>query len=171
MWMVCCVGAMVAAGIPAGGSAAQPEANGRSLFLASEFKKAARVFESGVREQPGSARLHYWLGKSYARLAEVSSPLFAPRHARKARGHLEQAVRLDGQNQEYFEELFHFYVDSPEWFQGGLKRAATLVDSAGAGREELLQQLAESRKEHSGPAWWIRRAVLWISATVGQIVP
>jgi hypothetical protein len=77
----------------------------------------------------------------------------------------------DGQNQEYFEELFHFYVDSPEWFQGGLKRAATLVDSAGAGREELLQQLAESRKEHSGPAWWIRRAVLWISATVGQIVP
>jgi hypothetical protein len=46
--------------------------DGRSLFLACEFKEAARTFECGMADQPESALLYYWAGKSYARLAEVS---------------------------------------------------------------------------------------------------
>jgi hypothetical protein len=74
-------------------AAAQSEQEGRSLFFACEFKQAARAFEKASAEQPDSARLHYWLGKSYARLAEVSSPLSAPKNARKARRNLDTSYR------------------------------------------------------------------------------
>ena len=35
-------------------------------------------------------RLHFWLGRSYARMAEVSDPFSARRNARKAQAHLQQ---------------------------------------------------------------------------------
>jgi hypothetical protein len=133
-------------------AAAQSEQEGRSLFLACEFKQAARAFEKASAEQPDSAVLHFWLGKSYARLAEVSSPLSAPKNARKARRSL----------------------DSPEWFSGGLERAAALlerIDPGESGTESRLRQLADSRKEHSGAGWWIERAVLWTSGAIGYFVP
>ena len=57
--------------------------DGRSLFLACEFKEAARTFERGLADQPESAFLYYWAGKSYARLAEVSVPS-RPESAHKA---------------------------------------------------------------------------------------
>jgi len=155
-------------------AAAQSEQEGRSLFFACEFKQAARAFEKASAEQPDSARLHYWLGKSYARLAEVSSPLSAPKNARKARRRLEQAVHLDPRNDLYLQELFDFYLDSPEWFSGGLERAAALlerIDPGESGTESRLRQLADSRKEHSGAGWWIERAVLWTSGAIGYFVP
>jgi tetratricopeptide (TPR) repeat protein len=154
--------------------AARAASDGRALFAVCEFKGATRAFEQALSREPESAQLHYWLGKSYARLAEVSSPLLAPKRARKARGNLEDAVRLDPQNREYLEELFDFYLDSPEWLQGGLKQAAAMVDRIGpegSGREERLQRLSESRKDHSGPGWWMRRAVLWTSGAMGRVVP
>jgi tetratricopeptide (TPR) repeat protein len=75
--------------------------DGRSLFLACEFKEAARTFERELANQPESAFLYYWAGKSYARLAEVSSPFSAPKDAQKARRNLERAVQLDPENREY----------------------------------------------------------------------
>src|ERR1700737_4983730 len=41
------------------------------------------------------------------------------KNARRARRNLEEAVKVDTQNHEYFHELFGFYADSPEWFHGG----------------------------------------------------
>jgi len=149
-------------------------ARGRALFQACEYKKAARVFEEAISEQPSNAALHFWLGKSYARLAELSSPFTAPANARKASGHLEQAVHLDGRNREYRDELFQFYVDSPEWFRGGLQRAEALAERTAPespDRVVLLEQLADSRAAHSGPAWRIRGAELWASGAVGRILP
>jgi tetratricopeptide (TPR) repeat protein len=159
---------------PGAETAAQWERDGRSLFLACEFKQAARAFEKALAEQPNSALLHYWLGKSYARLAEVSSLLSAPKNARKARRSLEQAVQIDPRNDEYLRELFDFYVDSPEWFSGGLERAAALLERISpeeSGVEPRLKQLADSRKDHSGAGWWIERAVLWTSGAIGHLVP
>jgi tetratricopeptide (TPR) repeat protein len=155
-------------------TAAQWAEDGHSLFLACEFKRATRAFEKALVEQPDSGALHFWLGKSYARMAEVSSPLFAPRNARKARRSLEQAVKIDPLNYEYVRELFDFYVDSPEWFSGGLERAAALLERVSPGEtgvEPRLQQIADSRKEHSGSGWWIRRAVLRSSGAVGFVAP
>lgn len=155
------------------GGAEQWERNGRSLFLTCEFKQAARAFEKAAAEQPDSARLRYWLGKSYARLAEVSSPLSAPKNARKARRSLEQAVQLDPRNDEYLRELFDFYLDSPEWFNGGLERAAALMERfrpAEYGAEPQLQ-LADSRKEYSGAGWHVERVLLWAPGVIGYLVP
>jgi tetratricopeptide (TPR) repeat protein len=166
--------ASAAAGPPVAEAAAQRETNGRSLYLACEFKQAARAFERAVAEQPDRAVLHYSLGKSYARLAEVSSPFSASKNARKARRSLERAVEIDPQNDEYLRELIDFYLNSPEWFSGGLERAAALLARSNTqeyGAEPRLQQLAYSRKEHRGAGWWIERAILRTSGAIGYFVP
>jgi tetratricopeptide (TPR) repeat protein len=155
-------------------AAAQWKGDGQSLFLACEFKRSARVFEKALADQPDSADLHYWLGKSYARLAEVSSPLSAPKNARKARRNLEQAVRIDPRNNEYMQELFEFYVESPEWFGGGLERAAVLagrISPGGFGADPRRSELAGSREDHSGAGWWMRWAILRMSGAIGHFVP
>src|SRR5947209_11173227 len=69
-----------------------------------DFKDAARAFTKALRFRPEDAGLHHWLGKSYARMAEVASPLHASRDARKARVSLERAVELAPRNQEYLKE-------------------------------------------------------------------
>jgi len=76
------------------------QTEGESLFKEREFKAAAHAFERALTNKPGTARLHFWLGKSYARMAEVLSLLSASRNARKARVHLEAAVQLDPDNRE-----------------------------------------------------------------------
>src|SRR5579871_4703260 len=52
-------------------------ADGEALFRECEFKAASRSFERALIKEPGNARLHFWLGKSYARMAEVASLLSA----------------------------------------------------------------------------------------------
>ena len=152
----------------------QLEKDGRSLFLSCEFKLAARAFERVVAERPDRAMAYYWLGKSYARLADVSGPLTAPKYARKAGRNLEQAVRIEPSNEEYARELFEFYVDSPEWFGGGLTRARAMIEEIGVAdsvTEPALQRIAESRNEHSGAPWRMRQAILRASGIVGTVVP
>lgn len=154
--------------------AAQWAADGRFHFLACEFKQAAHAFEYSVAEQPEDAELRYWLGKTYARMAEISGPLSASKNARRAQRHLELAIKLDPQNQKYLQELFEFYLDSPEYFHGGLERAAALLERMGPetfDAQARLTMIAESRKEHSGVGWWMRAAVLRTSGAVGYLVP
>ena len=154
--------------------AGSPPAGGEDLFRKCEFKAAARVFEHALISEPENARLHFWLGKSYARLAEVSSPLSAPRNARRARAHLEAAVRLDPHNREFLIELLEFYADSPEWFDRGLGRADALLERFGpddGGPGTPSRTLAESREEHSGPEWAFRKGILRLSAAPGYSVP
>jgi len=175
--------AVLALSAAVGGAAEGPESSeiaaqwaqdGRFHFFACEFKEAAHAFENSVAVQPDNAELHYWLGKAYSRLAELSGPLSAKKNARKAQRSLERAVKLDPRNEKYLLELFDFYVDSPEYFRGGLERAAALLERVGPdtfGAQERLEELAESRKEHSGVGWWMRLAVLRTSSTLGSLAP
>ena len=123
-------------------------------------------------ESPDSAVLHYWLGKSYARLVELST-FSAARNARKARGSLEQAVRLDPCNEDYLRELFDLYVDFPEFFDRGLDRAADLIGSAGSeeSREEMSMRLQMSRHNHSGLEGPVRSVTLWTVSGLGYLAP
>ena len=149
-------------------------ADGEVLFRECEFKAAAHSFEHALTKEPGNARLHFWLGKSYARMAEVASLLSAQRNARKARAHLETAVQLDPGNREFRNELFEFYVDSPEWFDGGLDRAVAMLERLGpddGGPETPSRIVAEARKEYRGPSWALRKGVLRVSAVVGYLAP
>ena len=114
-----------------GGRSRIASADGEALFRDCEFKAAAHAFEQALTNEPGNARLHFWLGKSYARMAEVSSLLSARRNARKAQAHLETAAQLDPGNREFWKELFEFYVDSPEYFDGGLNRAMAVLERLG----------------------------------------
>lgn len=158
-------------------SAAPPpqwDSDGRALFLAGEFKRASHAFERAVAERPDRADLHYWLGKSYARLTAVSNPLSAAKYARRARRSLEQAVRTDPRNDKYLVELFDFYADSPQWSGGGPERAAAVLERISPeapGVELRRMQLAASRKEFGGPAWWVWRPVVWMSGAAGYLVP
>jgi tetratricopeptide (TPR) repeat protein len=172
--LICAAAGSLASGAVRLDTGAQLERDGQSLFFSGEFKQAARRFERALAEQPESASLHFWLGKSYARLAEVSSPLAAPRNARRARRNLEQAIQLDPRKDEYLLELFDLYVSSPEWFTGGLDRAAGLLERISPGEfgaDLRLQQLVASRKDHSGAAWWAERAIFWAPGAAGQLVP
>ena len=136
------------------------EVNGREVVVPTNtfFATAAAVAHAG----------------GIPRLADVSSPLSAPKNARRARHNLEEAVKRDPQNHEYLLELFDFCLDSPEWFHGGLQQAATLLElirSAESDPEPWLKEIADSRREHSGPGWCMRRAVLWTSGAIGHIIP
>jgi hypothetical protein len=139
-----------ASGPPSAEAVAQLERDGRSVFFPCGFKRAANVFERALSMQPRAA-LYYWLGKPYVRLADVSNPLSAPKNARRARRNLEEVVKRDPQNNEYLLELFEFYADSDP--------------------EPLLREIADSWKEHGGPRWWMRRAVLCTSDAIRHVVP
>jgi len=155
-------------------AATSSQTAGEALFRDCEFKAAAHVFESALRDEPDNARFHFWLGNSYARMAEVASPCSAPRNARKARVHLEAAVRLDPKNGDFRNELFEFYVDSPEWFDGGLDHAAQMLEWFGpddGGPGTRSRKLAESRSDHRGAGWGYRKGILRISAALGYAAP
>ncbi len=154
--------------------AGSPETDGEALFRECEFKSAAHAFERALTSEPGSARLHFWLGKSYEGMADVSSPLSARRNARKAQAHLEVAVRLDPGNREFLMELFEFYLDSPEWFDGGLSRAGAILERLGpddGGPGTPSRFLAESRKGYRNPPCAMRKGILRVSAAIGSLVP
>lgn len=161
--------------MPNAETAAQLEKDGRSLFLSCEFKRAARAFAKAVSIEAENARLNYWLGKSYSRQAELANQITAPKIARKARRSLEQAVTLDPRNEEYLEELFEFYLDSPGWFAGRLDQAEGVleqINSIDPTEESRLRfKLTAAREDFSGPDWHIRRPVLWTSSMVGHLLP
>jgi hypothetical protein len=148
---------------------------GETRFEHCEFKDAARAFSKALQYSPDDPGLHHWLGKSYARMAEVASPLHASRDARRARVSLERAVDLAPRNQQYLRELFDFYLDSPEWFGGALGKAEDLVkriepDDPGA-QAQLRALLSGVRQEYRGPDWRLRQATLMPSNHLGRLVP
>src|SRR5436309_3432049 len=71
---------------------------GRLLYSQCEFKSAAKAFTKALQFRPEDADIHLWLGKSYARMAEVAGPLLATADARHARHSLERAVELEPRN-------------------------------------------------------------------------
>jgi len=148
--------------------------DGEALFRECEFKAAAHVFEHRLTKEPGNARLHFWLGKSYARMAEVSGPFSTRKNARKAQAHLETAARLDPGNREFLMELFELYVDSPEYFDGGLSRATAVLERLGpddGGPASPSRIVADARKQYSGAPWAMRKGILRLSSAIGYVVP
>jgi tetratricopeptide (TPR) repeat protein len=147
---------------------------GRSRFFECRFTDAARAFTKALQLQPDDAGLHLWLGKSYARMAEVAGPLHVAGNARQARRNLERAVELEPRNREYLRELFDFYLDSPEYFGGGLGRAALLVERIAPddpGVQAFLRGLLDgARQEYHSLDWRLRQATLVPSAQIGRIV-
>lgn len=148
---------------------------GRERFAQCEFKDAARAFGKALQFRPNDASIHFWLGKSYARMAEVAGPLRAAGNARTARRSLERAVDLEPRKHEYLRELFDFYLDSPQWFSGGLQQAARLVERIAPddpGQQAFLRVLVDgARQEYRGPDWRLRQATLVPASAAGRMIP
>jgi tetratricopeptide (TPR) repeat protein len=146
---------------------------GRALFARCEFSGAVRAFRRAADAQPNNAEVLFWLGRSYERMAETSSPLIAPRTAHKAERSLEQALQLDPTNPKYLLELFDLYVDTPEWFSRAPQRASALLERMSTTPEEyaiLWGRLAEARQNVSGLDASVERAILLPSRILGGIV-
>lgn len=148
---------------------------GRSRFEQCEFRDAARAFTKALQFRPDDAGLHFWLGRSYARMAEVAGPFHAAGNARQAQRNLERAVALQPRDHMYLRELFDFYLDSPEWFTGGLDRAALLVVRIAPddrGEQAFLRVLLDdARNEYRGSEWRLRQATLLPASQMGRVVP
>ena len=71
-------------------------------------------------------------------------------------------------------ELFEFYVDSPEYYAGGLSRSTAMLERFGpddGGPGTLSRTVADARKEYSGPGWALRKGILRVSRAVGYLAP
>ena len=108
-------------------------------------------------------------------MAEIASPLHGSSNARKARVNLERAVQLEPRNQQYLRELFDFYLDSAEWFKGGLERASLLVEKIEpddpSAQAFLRTLVAAASQEHSGIYGRLRQATLVLPGQIGRIIP
>ena len=148
---------------------------GRARFAECEFKDAARAFTKALQFRPDDAGLHYWLGKSYARMADESTAFKGAGNARQARNHLVRAVDLEPRNHQYLRELFDFYLASPEWFRGGLQQASLLVERIAPddpGEQAFLRVLVDgARQEYRGVDWRLRQVTLMPSSEIGRVIP
>ena len=101
---------------------------GRDHFMLGDYKKATEAFERAFA--PGARPIrstHYWLGRSFGRRAETSSPFLAPRYASKARAYFEKAVALDPNNEEALNDLFDYYLEAPGFLGGGYDKAEAIA--------------------------------------------
>jgi tetratricopeptide (TPR) repeat protein len=148
---------------------------GHSQFAQGDFKRAAGAFERALQREPDDARLRYWLGKSYARMAELSSPFSARRNAQSALRNLARAVQLEPRNRQYLGELFDFYLDSSEWCGGGLRKAEVLLSERilpvdPYAEPFLRERIAHARDEFSGAGWRLQQGVFWPVGGLGSLV-
>lgn len=97
-------------------------------YRAGSFREACSFFERAVVANPMDSRYVEWLGRAYGRRAEGANVLLAPRYAVRARQNFEEAVRLDPNNVEAWNDLFAYYLDAPRFLGGGMDKAAAVAD-------------------------------------------
>ncbi len=147
---------------------------GRNLYMEGEFKKASEAFEGALAADPSNSNYALWLGRSYGRRAETSSPFTAPGYASKARQYFEKAVQLNGRNLEALSDLFEYYMEAPGFLGGGLDKAQALVPQMAQINEAEAQwaqaKLAEKHKEYSTAEAHLRRAIEAGPQQVGRFI-
>jgi tetratricopeptide (TPR) repeat protein len=117
---------------------------GRDHFMLGDYKQAAQAFERASSLEPANSVYAGWLGRSYGRRAETSSPFFAPKYVAKAHTYLEKAVALDPQSDQVLHDLFDYYLEAPGFLAGGFDKAEEIAKRI-AGRNPGDGQLAEAR--------------------------
>lgn len=120
-------GLLLVAGWTAHGASLRDELqSGRNAYFAGEFKKAIQELEPIAMADPKNAEAQFWLGKSYAMVADINAPLLNLHARAKAHSHLEAAARLRPENAEYRDDLFNYLIDS-EGSRAALREAEALA--------------------------------------------
>ncbi len=128
-------------------------AAGQRCYADADFKKAASHFKRAVAADPTAADAHFWLGKSYENLADISGPALGVRASSKARAHLERAVQLAPANREYRREYFVFLTIS-DHSPGALHEAEAIIQKTPRSDPDypfMSLQLQEERHARSSP--------------------
>jgi cytochrome c-type biogenesis protein CcmH/NrfG len=139
-----------------------------------DFRKATDYFQKAAQLDPKNADHALWLGRAWGRRAETSNPLFAPAYASKARQSFEQAVALDGRNQEALSDLFDYYLEAPGFLGGGYDKAEWIAQRISAidPAEGFFARakLAEKRSEYSAAELQLRHALESAPKQVGRVL-
>lgn len=147
---------------------------GRDYFMLGDYKKASEAFERAFALEPGNSTYANWLGRSYGRRAETSSPLFAAKYASKARGYFEKAVALDPRNEDALDDLFDYYLEAPGFLGGGFEKANALakrIAQHNPAEGHLAEaRLADQRKQFDTVEEHLRRAIDLAPHQVGRVV-
>jgi tetratricopeptide (TPR) repeat protein len=147
---------------------------GRDYFMLGDYKKAAEAFERAFSMEPGNSEYAHWLGRSFGRRAETSSPFFAPLYASKARAYFEKAVALDPQNEEALNDLFDYYLEAPGFLGGGFDKAEAIakrIAERNPAEGHFAQaQLADKRREFDSAEEQLRRAMELAPRQVGRVL-
>jgi tetratricopeptide (TPR) repeat protein len=96
---------------------------GRDHFMLGDYKRASHAFERAFALETANPEYALWLGRSFGRRAETSSPFSAPKYASRARAYLEKAADLDPNNREAMRELFDYYLEAPGFSGKGFAKA------------------------------------------------
>lgn len=157
-----------------GANAATNNLIGRNHFMMGDFKKATEYFQKAVQLDPKNGEYALWLGRGWGRRAETSNPLMAPAYASKARQWFEQAVALDGHNEEALSDLFDYYLEAPGFLGGGYDKAESIAQKiAEADPAEgyfARARLAEKRSEYNTAEMQFRRALEIAPKQVGRVL-
>jgi tetratricopeptide (TPR) repeat protein len=147
---------------------------GKNYFMLGEYKKATEVFEKALAIQPANSEYAHWLGRSFGRRAETSSPFLAPMHASKARAYFEKAVALDPGNEEALNDLFDYYLEAPGFLGGGYDKAeeiAKRIAERNPAEGHFAQaQLADKRRQFDTAEAQLRRAIELAPRQVGRVL-
>jgi tetratricopeptide (TPR) repeat protein len=136
---------------------------GKDHFMLGDYKQAAQAFERAFGLEQANSVYADWLGRSYGRRAETSSPFFAPKYAAKARAYLEEAVALDPHSDEALQDLFDYYLEAPGFLAGGFDKAeeiAKRLADRNPGEGQLAEaRLADRRKQFDSVDEQLRRVI------------
>ena len=154
--------------------AAVYELIGRNYYMRTDYKKAAEAFEKALAASPEDSSITLWLGRTYGRRAETSSPFTAPGYASKARQCFEKAVALNPRNADALNDLFEYYLEAPGFLGGGFDKAVAVAEKIRAldpvEGHWAEAKLAESRKEFGRAEEQLRRAAELAPQEVGRVL-
>ena len=147
---------------------------GRDRFLSGDYKQASEAFERAFTLDPSSAECALWLGRSYSRRAEISSPFTASKYASRARAYFEKAVALDPNNENALNDLFDYYLEAPGFGGGGYDKAESIAHQIARlnppqGRLDEAK-LADRRTQFDTAAEQLRRASKATSREVARLL-
>lgn len=163
-WVMCACVLFAASSGWAATSAPNEYTAGRESYAAGEMKGAIRHFKNAVAINPDEANYCYWLGRSYATLADIRTPLnHGP--VSNARRYLERATVLAPKNTEYRDEFFNFLIETDR-SGGALRLAARVLEATPPSDPEYAYmnwRLKNERSALSSPEEWF--------GTLFQFVP
>lgn len=147
---------------------------GRNYYMQSDYKKATEALEKAVAADSRNAEYALWLGRSFGRRAETSSPFTAPGHASRARQYFEKSVQLNPTNLDALSDLLEYYLEAPGFLGGGMDKARTAaaqIAKVSAPDGDIAQaRIAERSKQYSTAEEHLRRAIDAAPQKVGRIL-